>query len=307
MIRLIACLVFTAWALIAADQPTIPCRIAYLAKLHYAPVIVGLAEGHFTKAGIEAIPVVVGPGSGILSAEAMATGAADAAAMGDGPAIISSTRDPLPVLLGAYAAAERQHRLIARPGVTVTTPADLVGKRVAVMQGSSTYAGLMLLFKKHSIALSAVTIVNLNPKDMAVALQASQADVAAASDPIPDLILRKIPGSSAAGDLAGLGTDYPYCLLTSRRWAEANPDGCRRLREALTAACATINTDRDKAVRLVAAATKDSEADTRRWMDLCQWSLRTAEQTLPQLEPLAQALADSGALAKPARLKDVVK
>ena len=304
MNRLLACLVLATGALVAADPAPIPCRIAYLAKLHYAPVIVGLADGLFAKAGIEATPVLVGPGSGILTAEALATGAADAAAMGDGPAIISSTRDPLPVLLGAYAAAERQHRLVARPGITITTPADLVGKRVAVMQGSSTYAGLMLLFKKHSIAAGSVTIVNLNPKDMAAALQSSQADVAAASDPIPDLILRKVAGSSAAGDLAGLGTDYPYCLLTSRRWAEANPDGCRRLREALTAACAVINAEPERAVRLIAAATKDSEDDTKRWMGLCKWSLRNPEQTLPSLLPLAQAMADAGALAKPARLAE---
>jgi ABC-type nitrate/sulfonate/bicarbonate transport system substrate-binding protein len=302
MNRLLACLIIAIGALAAAEPASIPCRIAYLAKLHYAPVIIGLADGLFAKAGIETTPVLVGPGSGILTAEALATGAADAAAMGDGPAIISSTRDPLPVLLGAYAAAERQHRLVARPGITIASPADLVGKRVAVMQGSSTYAGLMLLFKKHSIAAGSVTIVNLNPKDMAAALQSSQADVAAASDPIPDLILRKVAGSSAAGDLAGLGTDYPYCLLTSRRWAEANPDGCRRLREALTAACAVINAEPERAVHLIAAATKDSEADTRRWMDLCQWSLRSPEQTLPSLLPLAQAMADAGALAKPARL-----
>ncbi len=303
MSRLLACLLLAAAAM-AADQAPIPCRIAYLAKLHYAPVIVGLADGLFAKAGIEATAVVVGPGSGILSAEAMATGAADAAAMGDGPVIISSTRDPLPVLLGAYVAAERQHRLVARPGVAIASPADLVGKRVAVMQGSSTYAGLLLLFKQQQFAPGAVTIVNLNPKDMAAALQSSQADVAAASDPIPDLILRKVAGSTAAGDLAGLGTDYPYCLMTTRRWAEAHPDGCRRLAAALTAACAVINTERERAVRVVAAATKDSEADTRRWMELCQWNLRTAEQTLPSLLPLAQAMQAAGALAKPARLAE---
>lgn len=307
MNRLIACLLLVLGSLAAAEPAPIPCRIAYLAKLHYAPVIVGLADGLFTKAGIAAEAVVVGPGSGILSAEALATGAADAAAMGDGPIIISSTRDPLPVLLGAYVAAERQHRLVARPGITVASPADLVGKRVAVMQGSSTYAGLMLLLQKHQIAAGAVTIVNLNPKDMAAALQSSQADIAAASDPIPDLILRKVAGSSAAGDLAGLGTDYPYGLMVSRRWAEGNPDGCRRLREALSAAVAAINSDRERTLRLVAAATKDSEDDTRRWMASCQWSLRSPQETLPSLLPLAKAMADSGALAKPARLEEAGK
>jgi ABC-type nitrate/sulfonate/bicarbonate transport system substrate-binding protein len=162
----------------------------------------------------------------------------------------------------------------------------------------------MLLFQKHRIQPGAVTIVNLNPKDMAAALQTAQADVAAASDPIPDLILRKVAGTSAAGDLAGLGTDYPYCLLSARRWAEAHPDGGRRLVEALTAATRTINDDRARAVQLVAAATKDSEDDVRRWMESCTWSIRTAAQALPSLEPLAQALQASGSLAKPARLAE---
>ena len=55
MIRPVVCLLLTVCALVAAEPAPIPCRIAYLAKLHYAPVIVALADGHFAKAGIAAI------------------------------------------------------------------------------------------------------------------------------------------------------------------------------------------------------------------------------------------------------------
>lgn len=301
MTRLLILALLLASALAAAESP-IPCRLAYLAKLHYAPVMVAQADGLFARAGLAVEPVVVGPGSGILAAEALATGAADAGAMGDGPIIISTTRDPLPVFLGVYVAAERQHRLVARPGVAVAVPADLVGKRVAVHHGSSTHAGLLLLLRKHGLA-GQVTLINLNPKDMADALRAGQADLAAASDPIPDLILRKLPGTTPAGDLAGLGTDFPYGLVVARRWAEANPDGCRRLLQALEGACAAITAEPERTTALVAAVTKDTPEDTRTWMGRCQWSLRTPAAVMPGLELLAQALGEAGGLAKPARLR----
>jgi len=297
--------ILAIFSLHAAEAGNVPCRIAYLAKIHYAPVIIALADGQFTKAGLDVQPVLVGPGSGVLTAEALATGAADAATMGDGPTLISCTRSPLPVILGAYAGAEKQHRMIARAGITIKKPSDLVGKRLAVHQGSSTYGGLMLYLKQHKISLDSITIVNLNPKDMAAALQASQADIALASDPIPDLLIKKVTGTTEAGDLSGLGTDYPYCCLYSRRWAEANPDGAKRLTAALTAAIEVINTDKEKAVRLVAAATKDSVEDTKRWMDQCQWKLRPSAEILPSLKILAEAMATS--LPKPAKLVEAAK
>lgn len=279
---------------------SIPCRIAHLRKVHYAPVLLAFADGIFAAHGIAAEPVAVGPGSGILSAEALFTGAADAAAMGDGPTLISCSRDPLPLLLGAYIGAERQHRLVAREGVAITVPEDLIGRRLGVHFGSSTHSGLLLLLRRRGILPDAVTLVNLNPKDMAAAMQGRQIDVAAASDPIPDLIQRTVAGCTPAGDLSGLGTDYPYCLVVSRRWVAAHPEGPERLRAAMRAALATMAADPRRAVRVIAAATGDAEEDAARWMAACTWSWRQPEMVIPGMELLAAAMGD--ARVRPERL-----
>lgn len=215
----------TLWALgmfascgaaLAGGAPAL--RLAYQDRVGSVIPIIALHEGYFKEAGLDLTPLRFS--SGPACSEALYSGAADVAAMGDTAALIMTARNPGMVMLASHATGEGRHRVMVRADSPLTTLADLKGKKLGVKKGTSTYGGVLAALAKAGIPAGSVEIVDLSPPTMTEALLAGSIDAFAASEPTPSVAETK--GARQLADLSGLGNEYPIMLLARKKYVAAN-------------------------------------------------------------------------------------
>lgn len=279
-----------------AENQGVVCRLAYTAKGHYAPQFLASRKGFFAKDGVRVRDVPLGMSAGVAAAEALVSGSADVAVMGDVPALIALASPRDCVLVAAYGGGEKMHSIITTGKTGIAAPADLAGKRLGVQFGSSTHGAVALFLKHLGLAPSAVTLVNMPQKDLIEGLTSGSIDALAASEPTPTLALGKIPGARELACLSGLGNDYPLLIVADRAYAKAHPEAIRAVVDGTRQAVAWINADPDGAARetaLVTGAPADLEAAGMRRLD---WQVRLDEPVLKSLEQTAAFLHRVGKL-----------
>lgn len=272
------------------------CRLAYTAKGYYAPQFLASRKGWFAAKGVTVQDVPLGMSAGIAGAEALVSGSADVAVMGDVPALIALASNRDCVLIAAYGGGEKMHSIIATEKAGITKPADLAGKRLGVQFGSSTHGAVYLYLEHNGIDPATVKLVNMPQKDLIEGLQSDSIDALAASEPTPTLALKKVPGAHEVAVLSGLGNDYPLLLVASKAFADAHPDAIRAIVAGTRKAVDWINTDPDAAGAATAAVTgapASVEADMFRKMD---WKVRLDDQTIDSLNKTAAFLHSIGKL-----------
>lgn len=278
-----------------AASPVV-CRLAYSSKVHYAPQILASRKGWFAANGVVVQDLKLGMGAGIAAAEALVSGSADVAVMGDVPAIIAlaSRRDC--VLVAAYGGGEKMHSIVVSGTSAISRPADLVGRRLGVQFGSSTHGAVQLYLKRHGIAFSRVNLVNIPQKDLVEALAGGSIDALAASDPTPALSLRKLRGARELACLSGLGNDYPLLMLATRDYARAHPEAIRAVVAGTRRGVNLINRDPVGAARelaLVTGVSADQEAASLRRL---KWRVTLDERVMGSLAMTAEFLHSIGRL-----------
>ena len=140
------------------------CRLAYTAKVQYAPQILALKKGWLSAPGVEFKAIDLGMSTGIAAAEAVVSGSADVAVMGDVPAIIALASARPCVLVCSYGGGEDMHSIIVSEKSGIKAIEDLAGKRIGVHFGSSTHGGIHRFLEKHGLS-SSVKLVNTPQKN----------------------------------------------------------------------------------------------------------------------------------------------
>lgn len=278
-----------------AERPT-ALRLAYGKKIHYAPQIVALKEGLFAKEGLAVEAKAVQ--AGIQAAEAMTSGSADIAVMGDAPAIIAAASG-LPVkIIASYGGGERMHRIVAGPKSGIEAPADLKRKRVGIQMGSSTHGAFLLFLNKHALDPKEVKLVPLNPSDMPEAMLAEQIDAGVGSEPWPSNIEERVEGSHEVATLSGLGNTYPLVMLVTASYAQEHPEAVVATLRATRQAVALMHQDPGKAAGLIAEATGVPVARERKVMDTLEWGVVLDDATIASLKQTADFLLSQGKISK---------
>ena len=272
------------------DQTAI--RMAYVQKIHYAPTIIAVKQGYFQAEGIKVKPVILAAGSGIVAAEALISGSADAAVMGDAPAIYAVASGKPVKIVACYGGGEKMHRIIAGKNSGIREAKDLTGKTVAVNFGSSTHGALMLFLKKNGLDLRLVKIMNLNSSDMPEALATGQIDAVAGSEPVPSTVEMGVPGSYELATLSGLGNSYPLVLLVSAELAADNPKAVSALVRAHAAAVDLMNQDPKRAAGIIAGATGATPQFELKVMQALEWRIRLDREVRDSLAQTRDFLFD---------------
>ena len=289
-------LIFTGTAVDSKTGEKQVCRLAYTSKGYYAPQFLAARKGWFDSDRVQVQEVKLGMSAGIAAAEALVSGSADVAAMGDVPALIcfNSKRDC--VLLSAFIDGERMHSIIAGKDSGIKKPADLVGKKIGVQFGSSTHGAIYQYLRYNDIAPAAVTLVNMPQKDQVEALASGSIAALVASEPTPTLALAKVQGAYQVASLSGLGNEYPLMLLASREFAEKNPEAIRVVLAGTAKAVDWINTDSRAAAELTATMTGASAEFEEAIFHKMEWRLRLDESVIQSLESTGKFLHDIGKL-----------
>ena len=284
-----------------STQPTgaeaTPLRLAYGKKIHYAPQIIALRKGFFAEEGLAVEDKAVQ--AGIQAAEALTSGSADVAVMGDSPGIIAAASDMPVKIVASYGGGERMHRLVAAPRSGIRSPRDLAGKRVAVQMGSSTHGGFLLFCERNGVDLDDMTLVPLNPSDMPEAMLAGEIDAGVGSEPWPSNIEERVEGSYEVAALSGLGNNFPLVMLVSEQFAENHPEAVVAALRATERAVTFMHEHPDEAASIIAAATGVSVERERRIMDTLEWAVRLDDATVNSLKQTADFLRHRGSIQDP--------
>ena len=276
-----------------SDKPAV-LRVTYSNKVDYEPLMVAVDKGFFRDEGLVVKPLIVT--GGIESAEALATGAADIAAMGDAPAVISVSRYPVNRIVCAYGGGSQRHRLIA--SAAVRTPADLVGRRLGLQLGSSTHGCFLAWAKANGLDPAHVEVINLKPSEIPMAMAAGQLDAMAGSEPWATNTEKQC--GKAVHELAHFGGHMGtplLVLIASGRLLESRPEAVTKVIRAVGRAVAWMQAHPERAAAICAPLTGLSLQDQRRCTATLTWGLRWEPADAEALAMMAGFLMAHGKIA----------
>ena len=270
-------------------------RLAYGRKIHYAPQIIAMEQRYFLAEGLRVSGQILLAGT--QCAEALTTGAAEAAAMGDAPAIFAVASGRPVKIVASYGGGENMHRVVVAKGSRIHSPRDLVGKRIAVQFGSSTHGAFLLFCNKEKVDPSKIHLINLRPTDMPEAMASRQIDAAVGSEPWPSNIEARLPGSYELATLSGLGNEYPLMMLVSTAFAESYPDQVVAILRATNRAITLMNEAPERAAHIIAKVTGVPVQRELKVMKTLRWKLRLDTAVQRSLKQTAAFFKQTGKLA----------
>ena len=138
---------------------------------------------------------------------------------------------------------------VARNGVTIKDAKDFVGKKVGA---PGIGAFLHVLFRKWLIEKgvdpNSVNFVEVTFPTMSDALKSGSVDAVLTAEPFISRMEKAGTGTVAARYAAELGRTEPIIsYVTTRSFAEKNPDVVKAFRASIDEAAAIVNSDREKA------------------------------------------------------------
>lgn len=280
-----------AFLLTPSEGNEMDLTVAYSEKMNYETLMVANDKGYFDDVGLNVAPAIVT--GGIQAAEAIVTGSADVAAMGDAPAVQLISKGIGARIIGRIAGAEGMHRILS--DVNLTVPEDLNGKRVGMQQSSSSHGAFIQWCDANGISIDNLTFVYLNPSYLAEAMYSGEIDAMVGSEPWA-LNTENLCGSSVheLGNSSGLGSSFPIVLVASHKAISEKGEALSRLLEALDMANDHINEEWDDSMAICASLTGLSFADQSRGSGLQFFELGFNATDVQSMTMTAMALMDFG-------------
>lgn len=272
------------------DAAEMPIHFVYQNRIGSAIPIVAAELGLFEKHGVAVR--LSRFNSGPACAEALFTGAADIGTMGDTTAILAMSRNAPLEFIASHASGEDRHRLVVASDSPYQTIQDLVGRRIGIKKGTSTYGGYLKFLASQGIAVDRIDVVDLDPDTMPEALAAGSIQAFAASEPTPTL--GESRGARELATFGGLGNNFPIMMLATERLIRERPDDLRRFLAVLREAEAFVASEPEQAAEIVAKSIGLPPEATARAMSRHQFRLNLDPETLASLRETAEFLRTQG-------------
>jgi len=282
-----------------AEQATV--RFAYQDRIADAVSVIAVENGFFGQEGLKVKPMMFT--SGPACTEAVVLGSADIGTMGDTTAMISVARAPV-TIIASHGGGEHRHRIIVKADSPIRSPRDLVGKRVAVSKGTSTYGGFLAWARTKKLDLSKVQVTDMKPEDMGTALLSGAVDAAVASEPTPSVMEEK--GGRQLATLGGLGNNYPILLVARNDFLREHPEVATRFVRAMDRAAEFVRSHPEETAQIMAAKTGLSPAAARKAMKLHYYRVQLEKQTRASLQEIADFLVQQKILDNAPDLRKTV-
>jgi len=116
--------------------------------------------------------------------ESFAAGEQDVGVMGDSPAIIARAAGQNTRVVGISATGPRMLAVVVPRSSDIRSPAELKGKRVAVVKGSYAHHLLALVLEGVHLGFGDVQVINLTHADIGTALQKGDIDAGTIWEPL---------------------------------------------------------------------------------------------------------------------------
>lgn len=146
-------------------------------------------------------------------------------------------------------------RILVKTNSSISTLADLSGKRVALIPGTTALNAMKAFLKKHGVDPATISFVQLAPPAQLPALQTGSVDALYAYEPLLTIALAQGSYRPISESIyCDLVNPCPLVVaLVDRKFERANPDTTRRAIKALDEATKAIQADPAKASASLAA------------------------------------------------------
>ncbi len=164
----------------------------------------------------------------------------------------------------------------------VRSPKDLEKLKIGMAKGASVTMAIQAMAKEHGIDFNKIQFVNLSPPDQITALAKGDIDAMAAWAPWVFTAVKQAGGkiyfTGNRSYIPGSEGQVEWLLVhagvvASGKMLKENPNTLKAVLRALRRATATINTDRETAVKIVAREMKTEEGTARDIMALNIYSM----------------------------------
>ena len=156
--------------------------------------------------------------------------------------------------------------LVVRPDSGITSLKDLRGKKIAYLRGSSGHIGLVTAAAKAGLAPGDVQMMTMDITNMVPAFSAKDIDGAYAWEPW--ISKMEAVGGKVITRTADLGLNTSDHWVVREKWAQANPEGVRRLIRVIDLAYDAFKHDPTTAIRATADNLGVSEAVAKHIVEL---------------------------------------
>lgn len=283
---LAAQLLLACWAAPTVAQPQ-ALRLAVAQLPYFSPALIANWQGFFAAEGltVEIVPCV----NGRRCLKHLTDKEVDVATVADTP-IVAAVHDGLPFHILATMTTSRDNSFIARADRGIASPADLRGKRIGFVRGTTGHYFTDTFLTYHGIGLDQVTLVELDAARAPQQVASGEVDAAGLYQPHGPAAMRLL------GD-KGLVLPAPR-LYTATMNLVAKPGlsdaDAAKLMRALQRATAYIRTDPLRAKALVASQLKlDPEVLSQAW-ELLSFRLSLGQSLLTTLEAESRWMLRTG-------------
>ena len=170
-------LLLVCWAAPAVAQPL---RIAVAQLPYFSPALIANWQGFFAAEGlaVEIVPCV----NGRRCLKHLTDKEVDVATVADTP-IVTAVHDGLPFHILATMTTSRDNIFVVRKDRGIASPADLRGKRIGFVRGTTGHYFTDTFLTFHGIGLNQVTPVELDPSRAPQQVAAGEVDAAGLYQP----------------------------------------------------------------------------------------------------------------------------
>ena len=227
------------------------------------PLQVALEKRFFQAEGLNVVRIPCASGRACLAA--LRSGAAEVAASAEFAVATTASQKPGVVILASIGESTAQIKLVASRRAGVREGADMAGKRVATVAGTSAQYFLDRWLTYQGIDPKRIHLMNAEPAGLAELLQRGRAAAAVVWEPEASRIEELLGDDAVRLPSAHVYTQH-FCLVAQASAIEQNRPRLQQLLRALLRAQRFITQSPDEARTILAASLKVSPEVAQRLM-----------------------------------------
>ena len=260
----------------------------------YGEVFVAVDKGFFARQGIDATYKTFEAGG--MSIAAAAAGTVQVGAAGELPGLkpVSDGARIVYVATGVYTGKSGGTGVVSG----IRKPDDLIGKKVAVLKGSTSELYQTLFFRKHNLDGKA-EVVNVAVPEMIPAMARGDVQAIFVWEPWLTRMQETVPGSSVPWRYGSDGVyELHWGYWFNRDFIEKSPAVAEKTLRALVQAAEWINANKDEAAEVIAKPTRTSKAEILKQMADLRYSVDLRRENLQHYEQNIVPFAEKQGLIK---------
>lgn len=232
-----------------SPAPREKITIAYSTLANSALVHIAFAKGYFAEEGLEAIPRPHAFGK-LALAEVIA-GKADIATVADTPIVFAVMNGENITTLAVIQTSNKNEAIVARRDRGITQPADLKGKKIGVTLGTTAHFFVDSFLLVHDVSQEKVTLVDMKPTEMAVALDSGRVDAVSTFNPTLKQLERNLGKNGIVFEGESFYTET-FCVAAMQDYVKKHPETIKKFLRALIKAETFVKEHNKDAQTLVA-------------------------------------------------------